>query len=158
MTVNTVDIPTDEGKDLAPESTHEHSCIVCGKELHYAGRGRKPRYCEEHKKGGNRTGAPRKTGNETLAAQATETLMMGNTLIAIGLRAGKMPLTAEALEIAKDGFREQVYLSLMADPALCRTILKGGSAGARVSLILAYASLASIIVPTAMMELQVRRA
>lgn len=30
--------------------TPEYACIECGKELRYGGRGRKPKYCDEHKK------------------------------------------------------------------------------------------------------------
>lgn len=43
-----VDTPPDKGN---PTVTSDLTCEVCGTGLVYSGRGRKPRFCEEHKRG-----------------------------------------------------------------------------------------------------------
>lgn len=40
---------TTPADDAPPIGDYEHACVVCGVELTYAGRGRKPKYCAEHK-------------------------------------------------------------------------------------------------------------
>lgn len=149
-------IPSDE----APETSHELSCEVCGKELHYAGRGRKPKRCDEHKKGGGTTRRSRSENigkNEQLAAQAAEALVQVNTLAEMGARFGKMEYTAEALSTAKEAFREQVFEALKTDPELCKLILRGGVQSARIQLLIAYGMLASVVVPVAAMEIKAKR-
>jgi len=57
MSITFVEAPTDtirpESADVAPEPASESSgelqCQVCGKPLTYAGRGRKPKFCDDHR-------------------------------------------------------------------------------------------------------------
>lgn len=150
-------VPRDEPAVTGPE----FSCETCGKELTYAGRGRKPKYCEEHRKGGNSGGkGKRVTGlgqNAQLAAQAAEALIQVNGLLSIGLMLAQMPVTAETLKTAEDGFREQAYNALLTDPALCKTILKGGTTSGKVSLLIAYGMLGAAVAPVGVMEFRQRQ-
>lgn len=145
--------------DTAPETTHELVCATCGKELEYSGRGRKPRFCDEHKRSSSGTSkVARSSGkNETMAAQAATVLSQFNGLIAIGLMMTGLPLTAQALETAKDAFREQAYNALLTDPDLCKLILKGGTGSGKVALAIAYGMLGTSVVPVGIMEFQSRR-
>lgn len=156
-TFSDTEIPSDAEPDAAPETTHEYSCEVCGKELAYGGRGRKPRFCDEHK---SRSTSARKTSlgkNDILASQATEALAQFNGIIAIGVMMLGLPLTAQTLSAANDGFREQARSALLTDPELCKMILKGGTGSGKVALAVAYGMLGSAVVPVAITEVKARR-
>lgn len=140
------------------EGEAEFSCVTCGVALEYGGRGRKPKYCDAHKKRsvtGTRTTST--AGNEKLAAMAVEVLCQGNAVIAFGLGMGSLFDTASALSDREDAFRTQAYEALKLDPALCKTILKGGASSGRVALILAYVMLGISVAPVAMKELKEKR-
>lgn len=148
-------VPTDESAtaDDTPR------CLECGKPLVYAGRGRKPKYCEEHRKNSRGSSAPRKGAgnNATLAAQATDALCQVHGLVAsLGMVTG-FPMTASAIASAEDGFREQAYNALLTDPDLCKTILRAGTTSGRVALLIAYGMFAGAVAPTAVMEFKQRR-
>ena len=151
----TGDVPPD---DESPPTPFEYACETCGKELHYGGRGRKPKYCDEHKRGGSTT--PRKNlgKNDVLAAQATEALCQMNSISAIGLMMFGLPTTASAINNAHDSFREQAYNALLTDPDLCRKILKGGTGSGKIALVIAYGMLGAAVVPVAHMEIKEKRA
>ena len=156
------DIPTAPPDDIAPPSTYEWSCETCGKELFYAGKGRHPRFCDEHKTGGKTRGKGT-GGNVVLARQAAAVLSQLNGLIAMGLLAPvttiglPLPQTATALAGAAEGFDETAYAALVTDPALCRLILRGGGASGKVALLIAYGMLAVAVVPVGMAEHKERR-
>src|SRR4051812_735497 len=122
MTAGIIDVPSfSDEKVPQDESAVDDGglhCDVCGVPLTYSGRGRKPKKCELHKKSGG-TGKRVATGNDKLAAQATEVLVQINTIAGtFALYVGKMPATAGAIDTAEDAFREQVYSALLADPDL----------------------------------------
>jgi hypothetical protein len=145
--------------DLAPPTAGpEFACRVCGKELTYGGRGRKPTLCDEHKRGNSARSSVQKGGNEKLAAQAVESLMQLNGLVGMGLMFGGFLGTASAFSERQDGFREQAYQALLTDPALCKTILRGGKLSGRFSLALAYATLIGGTAPFALQEMRERKA
>lgn len=157
-----IDIPVFDDalvpRDEAPQGTHELVCRVCGEPLEYGGRGRKPTLCDKHKgTPGGKSRADAIGKNEQLAAQAATALMQVNSLAEMGLRFGKLPMTAEAMAMAKESFKEQVFEALKTDPELCKTILKGGIQSGRIALIIAYAMLASVVAPVATMEIKERR-
>src|SRR5262249_14888572 len=133
----------------------------CGKEAGpYSGRGRKPVYCQEHKKNVLQSTRTRVTGSDAVLAQkATEALCQLNGFVAIGAMFMRMPMTASAIHTATDeGFREQTYNALLLDPALCKTILKGGTRSGKVALIAAYAMLAGAVMPVAALEYKALKA
>jgi hypothetical protein len=151
------EFPTDSVPDL---SDVEYPCQVCGKESGpYGGRGRKPKFCSEHKKTskattGNRkvTGAP-----ATLAAQATAVLVQVNGMIALGCMGMSMFKTSHAIAEANPTFEEQAYQALLTDTELCRMILKSGAMSAKMSLGLAYVGMGMAVAPAAIMEIQEKR-
>ena len=62
-----------------PESNSDLSCIVCGRPLTYAGRGRKPQYCEDHRPGSQRTtkqASTRTSKDERLRKELASTLAL----------------------------------------------------------------------------------
>jgi hypothetical protein len=148
-------VPTDESA-TADDTLR---CLECGKPLVYAGRGRKPKYCEEHRKSSSKSAGPRKGAgnNATLAAQATDALCQVHGLVAsLGYVTG-FPMTASAIAGAEDGFREQAYNALLTDPDLCKAILRAGTTSGRVALLIAYGMFAGAVAPTAVMEFKERR-
>jgi len=157
LTFRDTEVPSDAlPRDEAPPSAFEYACQVCGKELHYGGRGRKPKFCDEHKKGGSGTGVARKGGNVQLATQAADALVQLNSLCVMGLMLAQLPQTAGALAGTEDGFREQAIAALVTDPALCKSILKAGTTSGKVSLLIAYAMLGGAVVPVGVMEFKER--
>lgn len=147
--------------DSVPQTDDvEYPCDVCGKEAGpYAGKGRKPTKCSEHKKGRSQAKTGGKvTGNAaSLAAQAATVLEQLNGIMAVGLMAVGFNSTASAIAAANDGFKEQAYQALTTDADLCRLILKSGVKSGKVSLALAYASMSMQVVPVAVMEYRVKQ-
>jgi hypothetical protein len=140
----------------------DYPCRECGKESGpYGGRGPKPKYCIDHKKGsrgaspraGKVTGAP-----ANLAAQATGVLVQLNGMMALGLMALGFIDTAGAIAGANGTFEEQAYQALMTDTELCKLILKGGVKSAKISLSLAYVGMGVAVVPTAVNEMREKKA
>ena len=159
----TADVPTDIPTDIPPPSNFDYSCETCGRELFYAGKGRHPRFCDEHKTG-SKTRGKGSGGNVVLARQASAVLSQLNGLITLGLMAPvtaiglPLPETATALAGTSDVFDEQTYNALLTDPDLCRAIMRGGGASGKVALLIAYGMLAAAVVPVGMAEHKERRA
>lgn len=155
--------------EAPPTSAFEYTCQVCGKELFYGGRGRKPKFCDEHKAG---TGKPRAKGggarNDALAQEAANALSQLNALLGVclllpavpflGDNPAYLPQTALAIAKADDGFNVAAYSALQTDPALCKMILRVGSAGGKLALIAAYGMLAGAVTPVAIEEYRERKA
>ena len=143
------------------DSPHDGlSCAVCGDGIDhlYSGRGRKPKYCDEHKRSGTRTNVRASTPkNDRLAAQATDALMQINGLGALVCMLSGMPMTAAAITSTEDGLREQVKAALITDPDLCNKILSAGTHSAKISLVIAYGMFAAAVVPVAIMEFKSNR-
>jgi hypothetical protein len=140
--------------DTVPDAIDiEYPCEVCGREAGpYAGRGRKPKFCADHRKTSKVATPKVKGANATLAAQATEALVQLNNILTMPAMLFGYPRTASALATANDGFREMAYNALITDPALCAAIARGGSTGGKVALLIAYGMLASAVAPIALME------
>lgn len=136
----------------------EYSCEVCGTELHYSGRGRKPKRCDAHKRNTTARSAGSSSSNEKLAAAALDILVQANNLCGMGLMLMQMPKTASAIAMREDPFRVQALEALKADPALCRMILKAGATSGKAMLFMAYGMLAISIAPVALEEIKERRA
>jgi hypothetical protein len=113
---------------------------------------------------GSRKNATRQAGasNEKLARQAAKTLVQTHGIIAIPLILVGLTETAAALtdEQRNDLFEEQVYSALLTDPALCRSILKGGGTSGKIMLLIAYvmfgAGVGAVAIPE-VRELQAAR-
>ena len=151
-TLEFTDIPIPP--DLAPPGEYEYACEVCGKELFYGGKGRKPKKCDQHKTAVGRKGSGT---NANLARQASAALSQYNSLICVGLMIPPpnpvcLPRTASAIAVANDGFEEQAYNALLTDPGLCKMILKAGGVSGKLLLLVAYGMLAVAVVPVGVEE------
>lgn len=146
--------------DVIPETSEvEFPCQVCGREAGpYGGRGRKPKYCEEHKqqKSASKRSTPQPK-NAALAANAADALAQINALAAFGATVLQYEATGETIRNANDEFRERAYQALVTDPDLCKAILRGGAMSGRAMLILSYGMLASVVAPVAVMEFREKK-
>jgi len=144
--------------DAEPTPQAEFTCQVCGVPLHYGGRGRKPLFCDEHKKtkakGVARTGGVK---NNALAGQAADILMTSNSFIAFLARMAQLENTAEQIDIANPEFRDAAYRALLNDPELARAICRGGGMTGKMALIMAYAMFSMSVVPVAYFEIKAIR-
>lgn len=141
------------------ESEPDFVCEKCGKPLIYSGRGRKPKFCDEHKRSnGNGTRNVSSGNNEKLAAMAVDVLCQGNAALTVGLMFVRLNETASAIAAREDAFRAQAYEALKLDPALCKMILKGGASSGKVALIVAYAMMGASVAPVFMTEMKEKRA
>ena len=162
------DLVFDDIKDLdgdpdttPPLDAPEYPCEKCGKEAGpYGGRGRKPRFCAEHKKSGPSTssGKPKSTGkNLVLAAQAADTLAQYNDLVGLVARLADWELTAEQIDNANPVFKEKAYAALITDPDLAASIVRTGGISGKAALIISYGMFAASVAPVAMLEAKVKR-
>lgn len=135
----------------------------CNEELVYLGRGRKPKFCSDHKNGkavAAATLASRsrvKGNNEQLAAQASEILAKTNSLAMLAILAFGMPLTATTIAEHNEEFKNNAYEALLLDPSLCKKILATGGKTAGLALFMAYGQLGMFVVPLAITEFKEKR-
>ena len=142
----------------------EYPCSVCGREVGYSGRGRKPNEnskcadCKPSRKAATaRTGGKVTGANAAVAAQATEVLSQFNSLGALILMSLGLPNSAKSVQLADSGFREAAYNALLTDKEFAAFIARGGVQSAKVGLALAYATFGMAVAPTVMMELKMKR-
>lgn len=98
-----------------------------------------------------------KTGNDALAAQATEVLLQLNSVICAGLFITGLTETSSAIAAREEGFKAQAYQALLTDAKLCKTILRARGTGGLISLLLAYGLLGGAIAPVAMNEIKTKK-
>lgn len=155
----TTSLPIAEDEKPPISGEFEYACQQCGKEITYGGRGRKPKYCDDHKKStGTRRNVNIPTGsNDKLAATAVDVLQQGNNFGAVVFMLFQMNRSASSLASREEAFRIQAYEALKSDPALCHTILKGGATSGKIMLLLAYVTLGLSVAPTAIEELKEKR-
>lgn len=145
--------------DIEPPSQSEFRCLTCNKPLTYGGRGRKPMYCDEHKK--SKPGGTVRAGgqkNSALASQAADVLMTSNAFIAFVAKMGGLENTHDQIILANPEFRTAAYEALLNDPELARSICRGGGMTGRMALIMAYAMFAMTVAPVAYFEIKTVRA
>lgn len=157
---NPTDIPDTPTDSIPPLSDVEYPCDVCGQESGpYGGRGPKPRKCANHK----RKSVPRtsriSSGNaNNLAGQATAVLEQGNALIAIVLGSARMFKSAQAMMEHNEAFKEDAYAALVADPDMCRFLLKARGVSSKMGLTMAYLGLGMRVGPIVWEEYSEKRA
>lgn len=145
--------------DSVPFLRDEDTCAVDGCEnpiAPYAGKGRKPTKCVEHKGSRGNVTAVKATGvaNNKKAQRAAERLCELNDLIGMVLMvpAIDLPETAKTIAMSREGFKEEVYAALVTDDKLCDMILRGGAMTGRMALAAAYGMFAFRIGTVAMAE------
>jgi hypothetical protein len=155
LVVEDVIVPDAERTDAIPPVLDvEYPCEICGKESGpYGGRGRKPKKCPEHRKQSVSSGRSKSTSSNTaLAGQAADVLAQLNNGLTIGSMVVGLNATASAIANSNDAFRTAAYEALLIDPALCRSIVRGGKKGGMVGLMLAYGMLLANVIPVAKIE------
>lgn len=55
-----------------PDTSDSPSCLTCGRTLHYGGRGRKPKYCDDHKPRSSKSTGTRRVGGTVTASKASD--------------------------------------------------------------------------------------
>lgn len=152
------DIPADVSAVNPEFVCQEPGCNVA---LTYGGRGRKPKYCDDHKRKSGASKAPATGSASAQGKQAAAVLVQLNGLVCMGLMVAPMPFrlptTASAIAAANDEFERQAALALTSDPALAKLILKGGAASGKMALVIAYGMLAGAVAPVAVLEYKANR-
>lgn len=133
-----VTIP-DDVSDVAGEST-DLACEVCGRPLTYSGKGRKPKFCDEHKRGtssastGNAT--VRRSNKDVESALAT----MDNIYDLLFFGFGMVSETAASMWLPRRAQLQQQNRQLfISDPGLCRRVNALGAKGGTGAFIGAHA-------------------
>jgi hypothetical protein len=164
MTTTFADEPTlDVTPDFVDDSNKvEYPCQECGKEAGpYRGRGRKPTRCDEHKKSSSNstTRTPRVTGKSAdLAIRATEALCSIDGVMALGATVVGFYKTAETIQEADEVFRIRVHAALLNSPDTCQKILRYGSKGGDLGLIIAIGLHIATIAPVFAAEAKEKKA
>lgn len=145
----------------APESfgdvPPEYACEVCGTELTYGGRGRKPRFCDEHKPArGTSTGSGRKSSKDVEAAVSS--LNQVYTLLQMGLGLLGANLAGDALEASIPKLEKGNREHLTNDPELAKRIAEMGKTGGRYAFFSAQVLTIGPVLFLAYSELAQRRA
>jgi hypothetical protein len=102
--------------------------------------------------------ASRAVGSAKQAQEAAKVLTNFNRLLGFGFAGLGLFETAGVWNEAQDTFYTQAVAALENDPGLCRTILKTGATGGKLSLFLAYGMLGLTVAPVAVQEYQTKRA
>lgn len=127
-------------------TSDDPTCVVCGVPLSYAGRGAKPKYCNEHKKGSRSTGTSRRSGKDVDAAMAA--LDSTHTTLSFLLMLAA-PDAAIKWNGQKDALDDRNRRILEADPALAKRLAsvaaKGGAPALVLSHLIAVAPAAGIV-------------
>lgn len=151
------EIPGDEDTTEAVTDSGLY-CETCGKPLTYAGRGRKPRYCDEHRKGARTstsTRAPRSSGS---VDQAVGTLDNIYATLTAGFMMFGLTDAASSLAGSREYLAAQNRMFLDKDPALVKSINKAGAAGGRVGFFAVQIMTLGPVIGLAMTEIRARRA
>ena len=155
------DIPQTDSK---PPISHELVCEKCGTELVYSGRGRKPKFCPEHRPGGlkllqggqgGNSGTPKTKGaNASLAGQATDIILQWTDIMALVCMMTGLTATEAAIHERQGTLREQLYASLLTNPARCRSIINVGSRSSDFGFFMALGMFAAGVGSTAFVEIK----
>lgn len=130
-----VDVPQ---TDPVPELSSEYLCEVCGKALTYGGRGRKPRFCSEHKKNGRSNTSRRSSAkNDLLALQAADGVVNICQLVGIGCYGMKFNETGDAIFDGSDTLKNDLYQALQNNPRRAEQISKALSGSTDIALLIA---------------------
>jgi hypothetical protein len=124
LAAETVPVPED---DAAPE----YACETCGKELHYGGRGRHPRFCEEHKPRGASNISTRKSSAKGDVAAALSALDMMYDLLGMGFLVVGAHDAADLFKESREQLKEKNESYLSNDAALAKSLAKLGRTGGR---------------------------
>lgn len=143
--------------DIPPRA--ELRCKTCGTPLDYAGRGRKPQFCDEHKgKRGNSTGSARSTAGNASAEQAADAIDNAYSMLSMGLLMLGLSDAASALAAGQEAQRRKNVEFLKADKDLAKSINKASAATGRFGFFATNLIYLAPVVTEAVREVTTRRA
>lgn len=149
---DTVTIPD---TDTPPPASEDPTCLECGVPLIYGGRGRKPKWCDEHKpRRTSGTSGGRKSGDVAQAQAVLDGLYRGLTM---GLMAIS-PVAAAQWNAKIDDLQATNAVLLAGDKDLTRTICKMGQGGGKLAFAAAHVMAVAPVVVTVRADLAVRAA
>ena len=140
--------------DDAPVSD-DLTCQICDAPLFYGGKGRKPKFCDEHKQSRS-TGAARKTSGSTVDA-AMASLAFFEDLLSIPLLM-LSPNAAKEWVAGLPALRDKNRAILSGNPALCKSIAKTSSKVSPYMLLGSYGYALSPVVKVVAQDVRARRA
>lgn len=132
------DIPPSSPADDAdtPITSTDLTCEVCGTPLLYGGRGRKPKFCDEHKQQSTSSGTRRRSSNRDVdAAMAALGSAHSSLSFLLMLMAGDAAVAWEANRPALDERNRGI---LEADPKLAKRLATAASKGGGPALVLSH--------------------
>jgi hypothetical protein len=159
-TLNFTEADPTEVFDTVPSADDvEYPCETCGRESGpYSGRGRKPRFCTDHKPKRQAASGVRVTGKANdMAAQAAKTLSSINGIIALAAGSFGFLQTMGAIFDRNEDFEKTAYAALVTDPKLARQILSVGETSAKLTLGMAYLSMGAGIAPILASEYKLKK-
>jgi hypothetical protein len=117
------------GIDAPIIESDDPQCVVCGIPLSYGGRGRKPKYCDEHKKqpANSTPGRSRATGDVEAALAAMDTLYAGVTMVMMMLNTE----AAQTFAAGIDAAQVQNRMAFTNDVKLTKSITRGAAKGGK---------------------------
>lgn len=139
-----VDVPTDEN---ATES--EFYCETCDKPIPYSGRGRHPRFCDEHRRGSRSNNASPKGRGAGNVETAVQTLGAAYDALGLALTLTGALTAASQLADAVPTLTERNRQFLAHDPQLVKMLNRAGSAGGRFGFILSQVIVLGPVIGTA---------
>lgn len=158
-TVSDLEALTAETVPTPEEATvPELSCETCGKPLVYGGRGRKPRFCDEHKS--SRTASnisTRKSSAKGDVAAALSALDMMYDLLSMGLLVVGAHGAAELFGQSREQLNAKNESYLSNDAALAKSLAKLGRTGGRYAFATAQVATVGPVLILAAGEVTQRR-
>lgn len=137
-----VENPLDTQADTAPPlGDFEYSCEVCGVELKYGGRGRKPTKCKQHKAGSTRAVGPstaRASRWQQPLAEALNAQFVGIGLVTMAFD----PFDGQIIMKGAPALSESLIRLAEANPSVRRGLEQFVTAGAWSGVAMAVASIA----------------
>lgn len=150
--IETYDAPV---PDTAPMSD-DLTCQICDAPLFYGGKGRKPKFCDEHKQSRS-TGAARKTSSGSTVDAAMASLAFCEDLLSIPLLM-LSPNAAKEWVTGLPALRAKNRAILSGNPALCKSIAKTSSKVSPYMLLGSYGYALSPVVKVVAQDVRARRA
>jgi hypothetical protein len=156
LSARVADFDISEAPDMPDIAAPEYACEVCGTELFYSGRGRKPKRCDEHKTTRSQS-AGSKRGSKDVEA-AVSSLNQVYTLVQMGLRMLNADLANEAMSASLPKLEASNREHLTNDPELAKRIADMGKTGGRYAFFSAQLLTIGPVLFLAYSELSQRRA
>jgi len=150
--------PTEIPDDVS-DAPHDIACVTCGKDIAYLykGKGRKPKYCEDHKpqRSASNLGTRRTASGAVGTAVQNLENMYGMAAAALFMFGAKG--AASELSNSVPGLSAQNAAYLATDPELVKMINRVGKTGGRAGFFIANAMVLGPVAMSAYMELAAAR-